>query len=649
MSNEQIEKPQKRGCRRYFRFGCITLLILAVPFYWFCLHTTPLKISKETTYITEPLTPDGKHVDYYKALKQRMNSPEMKTDNNGYRLVVQQFGFQEKDIPLGALYEELGLKYDAAQVPPHKVISPFQFLTQFRAANKDNKSAEQYSAFIEEHGYWTEKDIPQLADWEKNNNAGCDVLVQALNKPVFCIPNRGVNIFLPGIQHLREFSRCLHGRALLRIGDGNIDGAIDDIIAVHKLARFTGQQGTLMTGLLGLAIEGTAQSIGINANPDKPATKEQLLRLLKERNALPPMFTYKEILETERLFCMMNIQRMFSGKGANDLAGRSIAWSLRNTMDENIVMRQFTDFWNTMVQAKQDEVIVKHLREHQYDTFLPSNLFVRQRSQAMSNVLIALLTPALGSARESFNRLECQNNLLRIGTVLLLYEKEHGTLPDETTMLATGLIPFPKCPSDTGGYYEIVTDKNAKELLVEKYNGEKTPHKEQYNVFLRSGAEKKRHRRRKKMNDTIFEVDDIAGTEQVGRFLAEHLPDGSVVALVGTLGAGKTRLVQAAAEALGVERGTVSSPTFVLLHEYTDGVKPVYHFDAYRLTSETQFRQLGPDDYFEGGGLTFIEWADKFPAVLPKEYWEIRIDILENTKRRFTVSHGSVVSNIKTE
>ncbi|GHT28132.1 hypothetical protein FACS18942_08280 [Planctomycetales bacterium] len=490
MSSEQVEKPQKRGCRWYFRIGCITMIVLAIPFYWFCLHTTPLKISKETTYITEPLMPDGKHIDYFKALEQKIYPPEMKTDNNGYRLVVQQFGFQEEDIPFEALYEKLGLKYNAAQVPPLKVISPLQFITEF----SDDKSAEQYNAFIEEHGYWTEKDIPQLADWAKDNNAGCDVLVQALNKPAFCMPTDNGDVLgsrLLSVQHIREFARCLQGRALLRIGEGNIDGAIDDIIAVHKLARFTGQQGTLMTGILGIVIEGVAQSIGINANPNKPATKEQLLRLLKERNALPPMFTYKEILETERLFCMLNIQRMFSYEGTKDFAGRSTVWSMRNTIDENIVMRQFTDFWNTMAEAKQDEVFVKYLREHQYDTFLPGNIFVRQRSQTMGNVLIALLFPALKQARETFYRLECQNNLLRIGTALLLYEKEHGTLPDETAMLTMGLMPFPKCPSDTGGHYEIVTDKNARELLVEKYSGEKTPHSGgQYNVFLRSGAVK---------------------------------------------------------------------------------------------------------------------------------------------------------------
>ena len=126
-------------------------------------------------------------------------------------------------------------------------------------------------------------------------------------------------------------------------------------------------------------------------------------------------------------------------------------------------------------------------------------------------------------------------------------------------------------------------------------------------------------------------------TDCFGRLLAERLPDGAVVALIGTLGAGKTRLVQAVAEASGVPKGVVSSPTFVLLHEY-DGKRPIYHFDAYRLADTDEFRRLGPDDYFEGNGLTFVEWADKFPTILPDERLEIRITVRNGEARRFDIT-----------
>ena len=133
----------------------------------------------------------------------------------------------------------------------------------------------------------------------------------------------------------------------------------------------------------------------------------------------------------------------------------------------------------------------------------------------------------------------------------------------------------------------------------------------------------------------FFVADNEAATRRLGRVLAETLPDGTVCALVGTLGAGKTRLVQAVAEASGLEPGVASSPTFVLLHEYTDANRPIYHFDAYRLENEVEFQRLGPEEYFEAGGLTFVEWADRVAGALPPESLEIRITPQGETSRRF--------------
>src|SRR5688572_1112199 len=108
-------------------------------------------------------------------------------------------------------------------------------------------------------------------------------------------------------------------------------------------------------------------------------------------------------------------------------------------------------------------------------------------------------------------------------------------------------------------------------------------------------------------------------TERLGAALANVLPPGTVVGLIGTLGAGKTRLVQAVATALGMPPGSVTSPTFVLVNEYRGGRMPVFHFDTYRLKDEDEFLALGPDEYFESNGLTFVEWADRVADLLPRE------------------------------
>src|SRR5579871_5394859 len=100
------------------------------------------------------------------------------------------------------------------------------------------------------------------------------------------------------------------------------------------------------------------------------------------------------------------------------------------------------------------------------------------------------------------------------------------------------------------------------------------------------------------MNQFVFHAADEAATARLGRALADALPAASVVALIGPLGAGKTRLVQAIAAAAGVKDQEVVSPTFVLIHEYRGRV-PIYHFDAYRLRDEDEFLQLGPQEYFD--------------------------------------------------
>src|SRR5436305_731164 len=108
------------------------------------------------------------------------------------------------------------------------------------------------------------------------------------------------------------------------------------------------------------------------------------------------------------------------------------------------------------------------------------------------------------------------------------------------------------------------------------------------------------------MNPLTITINNLADTEAFGRRLAAHLFPGSTVALIGTLGAGKTYLTRAIAEGLGVTHADlVSSPTFVLIQEY-DARLPIYHFDAYRLGSEEEFADLGVHEYFQGGGVCLV-------------------------------------------
>src|SRR4051794_4866067 len=121
------------------------------------------------------------------------------------------------------------------------------------------------------------------------------------------------------------------------------------------------------------------------------------------------------------------------------------------------------------------------------------------------------------------------------------------------------------------------------------------------------------------MTEFAFEAVGEEETRRFGHALARVLPAGTTVALIGTLGAGKTRLVQAIAEAYGVAPDSVVSPTFVLCQHYA-GSRPMNHLDAYRMRDEDEFRELGGEELMSGQAITLIEWADRISDALPDDY-----------------------------
>ncbi len=116
---------------------------------------------------------------------------------------------------------------------------------------------------------------------------------------------------------------------------------------------------------------------------------------------------------------------------------------------------------------------------------------------------------------------------------------------------------------------------------------------------------------------------------------AQTLRPNDVVALVGDLGAGKTHFVKGLLQAFA-SADEATSPTFTLVHEYRRGRLPVFHFDFYRLEQPSEIDQIGFDDYLEDGGVSVIEWADRFPQVFPARTRWLRIDAVSESQRAIT-------------
>ena len=127
-----------------------------------------------------------------------------------------------------------------------------------------------------------------------------------------------------------------------------------------------------------------------------------------------------------------------------------------------------------------------------------------------------------------------------------------------------------------------------------------------------------------------------AETEAIGLQFAKELNVGSILALEGELGSGKTQFTKGLVAGLE-SSAPVTSPTFTIIHEYPGGHLTVYHFDFFRLENRESVAQLGLDDYFFGDGISVIEWADRFPESIPNQAQWILFEIRSENARMISI------------
>lgn len=136
---------------------------------------------------------------------------------------------------------------------------------------------------------------------------------------------------------------------------------------------------------------------------------------------------------------------------------------------------------------------------------------------------------------------------------------------------------------------------------------------------------------------TYLSTSDLE-TVEFGRKIAAFLREGDVLALIGELGSGKTWLTKGIALGLGISpHMVVTSPSFALVNEY-EGRCLLYHMDVYRLQSVSEFIDAGLEEYLYSGGVAVMEWADRWPEILPKEALNVNFSIIDDQQRKITLS-----------
>ncbi len=438
------------GCAKY---GGVPLVVLAVFLYWNLLRTPPLRISKETTYITQPLTSDGTRVDYFAALEQELYPPEMKTDDNGYRLIVRALGVSEdtewesdkgidREARVAQVYEKLGL--DPAVKPTMTFMEPFEYFRKY--VDREGLDEKQlYDLESKVHEPWTLDDLPMMALWLEQSAPVLDLVGDAVRKPTFCIPLTrsehptilGNMTFFSDIGRVRAFARMLQARAQYRIGTGDIDGAITDVISCKRLGRHLEAQQAIVHALVGIAIRGVAAAVGIAAERESSPSEEQLLRFLDELNAIPVRLEMNQIRRTERYYALDLLQAM--AVGDESLSGFFSEWRHMERFHPGLVA-YFAFDWNVVMQRVNEhyndwgDVLILHPPE----LTLQDSLMINRRSLGLGDLMASVLMPAVQAWDEATFRSRCQDNLQRIVLAMLIYERRHGTLPPAYTVDASG-------------------------------------------------------------------------------------------------------------------------------------------------------------------------------------------------------------------
>ena len=425
-----------------FKGFCIFFAVLLTlgAFLWCQSWFTdqPVRISKETTFITEPLTADGTEVDYFKAMELQTYPPEMQTDDNGYRLLARSLVVDKNATPHRheTRYQKLGLD-PILDKPTMEYETVREYLKRV-FPEKDYHKIENDLL----QSAWTIEQHPFMQQWIDDNDAALDIFLEASRKPVFVWPwiapepeDDYYYLILPDIDFVSQLVRGIVTRANYRIGKGDIDGAIDDVIACCKIGRHTEKQGLCVPCHIGIRFETWGNGIGINGNSDTPATEEQLLRFIREIRKLPEQGNYKDSIILERYHLLKLLYQVKNAIKTGNFK------PLDNVTPAVVLILPVGSYdWNYLFKWT-NEVIDKYFYEGDYILYSHGggvSDFLSKKSRSEFLVRAYLSIPAIETLKNAYNQIYCKANLKQLITAMLIYERKTGNLPPVNTFDAAG-------------------------------------------------------------------------------------------------------------------------------------------------------------------------------------------------------------------
>jgi hypothetical protein len=441
-------------------------------------------ISKETTYITEPLRADG-YPDYVAALNERM-SKGVTPDNNAAVLFWKALGPGEIDPKhRDEYFKMLGM--------PSLPADGAYFVTLDKYLDRQKHSQDPAVAEVEKENRlirdplqsamkrpWSKREFPALAGWLKANEEPLALLIEASQRPRRYDPllsdneNMLIACLLPAVQQSRVVARVLIARAMLRADEGKTDESWDDLLSCHRLARLVGQGPMLIDALVAITIDGMADEGDQCLLSCANLKAAQIAKMREDLDRLPPMPKMVDKIDVSERFVYLDAVSCVArqgfgslsaimGDGKNYGTAKSLIDMIGSGADWNVALRMGNAWYDRIVDAygkpprterkaaldKFDEDLRKMEKEAgDWKTLALSVLGSGRQaiSERIGQIFVGLFMPALTTCATAEDRTTMRFELTKLGFALAAYRADNGSYPDKLADLTPKYVA--KVPTD---------------------------------------------------------------------------------------------------------------------------------------------------------------------------------------------------------
>jgi hypothetical protein len=451
-------------------------------------------LGKETTYVTEPLDADG-YVDFVSALNERWRRG-VTPANNANVLLWKALGPhpEEKTMP-----EEF-FKWMKIKPPPEQgeyFVPMYRYLRAQREKDPrfDSKAIEEEASGCSQR-LWKASEHPHIASWLKMNEKPLAIVAEATKRTHYyspLLPNRAkkddsslIGALMPGVQQCREMARTLTARAMLRLEEGRIDEAWQDLLTCHRLGRLVAQGEIFIEALVGIAIDAVAAKADLAFLECPRLKSEQIKKCLHDLQKLPPMPSMADKVDFGERFIFLDVVAMLDRDGVEALAGKEqnlLEKFFQRSIDWEPALRKGNRSYDRM--AKTMRMKDRQAREKEFDKIekemaeldrkageskpgMLRLLFAKDSAkivgEQIGDIMIVLFTPAVRKVQNAADRSEQVQNNLYLAFALAAYQHDHGLYPKELTALVPKYLD--KIPMDLFACQPLVYRPNEKGYLL---------------------------------------------------------------------------------------------------------------------------------------------------------------------------------------